>query len=77
MMDELKYALLAEVYGRMEAELIKSYLEAHGIDVELFQESIGQSIYPTTIDMLGNVQIFVEKEKMEDAVTLLKEIQGQ
>ena len=28
-MDELKYELLAEVYGRMEAELIKSYLEAH------------------------------------------------
>ena len=76
-MDDLKYALLAEVYGRMEAELIKSYLEAHGVDVELFQESIGQSIYPTTIDMLGNVQIFAEKEKMEEAVELLKEIQGQ
>jgi hypothetical protein len=27
-MDELKYELLAEVYGRMEVELIKSYLEA-------------------------------------------------
>jgi len=74
-MDELKYALLAEVYGRMEAELIKSYLEAHGIDVELFQESIGQNIYPTTIDTLGNVQIFVEKDKMEEAVELLKDIQ--
>jgi hypothetical protein len=75
MMDELKYALLAEVYGRMEAELIKSYLEAHGIDVELFQESVGQNIYPTTIDTLGNVQIFVEKDKMEEAVELLKDIQ--
>ena len=76
-MDELKYALLAEVYGRMEAELIKSYLEAYEIGVELFQESVGQSIYPTTVDTLGNVQIFVEKEKMEEAITLLKEIQGQ
>jgi hypothetical protein len=74
-MDELKYALLAEVYGRMEAELIKSYLEAHEIDVELFQESIGQNIYPTTIDTLGNVQIFVSKEKMEEALVLLKDIQ--
>jgi hypothetical protein len=74
-MDELKYELLAEVYGRMEAELIKSYLEAHEIDVELFQESIGKNIYPTTIDALGNVQIFVEKEKMEEALILLKEIQ--
>jgi hypothetical protein len=75
-MDELKYGLLAEVNGRMEAELIKSYLEAHEIDVELFQESVGQNIYPTTIDTLGNVQIFVPKEKMEEALTLLKEIQS-
>jgi len=74
-MDELKYALLAEVYGRLEAELIKSYLEAHEIDVELFQESIGQNIYPSTIDMLGNVQIFVEKEKLEEALILFKEIE--
>ena len=74
-MDELKYELLAEVYGRMEAELIKSYLEAHGIDVELFQESIGQNIYPTTIDSLGNVQIFVSKDKIEEAIELLEEIQ--
>jgi hypothetical protein len=73
-MDELKYELLAEVYGRMEAELIKSYLEAHEIDVELFQESIGQNIYPTTIDALGNVQIFVRKDKMEEAFILFKEI---
>jgi hypothetical protein len=73
-MDELKYELLAEVYGRMEAELIKSYLEAHEIDVELFQESIGQNIYPTTVDMLGNVQIFVSKDKIEEAQVLLKEI---
>ena len=74
-MDELKYALLAEVYGRMEAELIKSYLEAHNISVELFQESVGQNIYPTTIDTMGNVQIFVEKEKLEEAMELLKAIQ--
>ncbi|MCA1900277.1 MAG: hypothetical protein LDL50_06170 [Chloroflexi bacterium] len=74
-MSEMKYELLAEVYGRMEAELIKSYLEAHGVAVELFQESIGQNIYPTTIDSLGNVQIFVEKEKMKTAASLLEEIQ--
>ena len=74
-MDEMKYELLAEVYGRLEAELIKSYLEAHGVGVELFQESIGQNIYPTTIDSLGNVQIFVEKEKMQTAASLLEEIQ--
>jgi hypothetical protein len=74
-MDDLKYELLAEVYGRMEAELIKSYLEAHEIDVELFQESIGQNIYPTSVDTLGNVQIFVRKDKIKEALELLEEIQ--
>lgn len=74
MKEELKYALLVEVYGRMEAELIKSYLEAHEIDVQLFQESIGQNIYPTTIDMLGYVQIFVEKDKIDFARELLKDL---
>ncbi len=73
-MEELKYELLAEVYGRMEAELIKSYLEANGIDVELFQESIGQNIYPTTVDQMGRVQIFVEKVKMDEALSLMDEL---
>lgn len=76
-MDEMKYQMLTEVYGRMEAELIKSYLEAHEIEVELFQESIGQNIYPTTIDQLGRVQIFVSKDKMEEAEDLLNDFGSQ
>ena len=74
-MSEMKYEMLAEIYGRMEADLIKSYLEAHEIDVELFQESIGQNIYPTTIDQLGKVQVFVKKENLEEARILLKEME--
>ncbi|HQV63871.1 MAG TPA: DUF2007 domain-containing protein [Anaerolineales bacterium] len=74
-MSEMKYEMLAEIYGRMEAELIKSYLEANEIDVELFQESIGQNIYPTTIDQLGKVQVFVKKENLEEARILLKEME--
>ena len=73
-MNEMKYEMLAEIYGRMEAELIKSYLEANEIDVELFQESVGQNIYPTTIDQLGKVQVFVKKENLEEARILLKEM---
>ena len=74
-MSEMKYEMLAEIYGRMEAELIKSYLEANEIDVELFQESIGQNIYPTTIDQLGKVQVYVKKENLEEARILLKEME--
>lgn len=72
-MDELKYDFLTEVQGRWQADLLKSYFEACGIDVELFQESVGQHIYPTTLDILGNVQLFVPKEHLEEARKLLKE----
>jgi hypothetical protein len=66
-MDQLKYEILAEVNGRLEAELIESLLEAEGIDVELVQESIGHSSYPVTVDGLGRVQIFVPKDKVPEA----------
>ncbi len=72
-MDELKWELLTEVQGRWQADLLKSYFEACGIEVELFQESLGQHIYPTSLDILGNVQIFVPKEQLEEARKQLEE----
>ena len=71
-MDEMKYELLTELTNRMEADLLESYLEANGIDVELFQESIGHSAFPVTIDMLGHVQVFVPKEMIKKAKKLLE-----
>jgi len=71
-MDQLTYAKLAEVFGRLEAELIESLLEAEGIDVELVQESVGHTIYPVTVDGLGRVQIFVPKDKVHEAREWLK-----
>lgn len=76
-MDELKWELLADIYGRMNAEMLKSYLEAQGIEVEMFQESVGQSIYPTTLDDFGRVQIFVSKENAEEARKLFNEYEDQ
>jgi len=73
LMEELKWEVLTEVQGRLEAEFIKSYLEAQGIEVELFQESIGHHIYPVTVDGLGRVQIFVSKEQAKEARQLLEE----
>jgi hypothetical protein len=71
-MDQLTYEKLAEVNGRLEAEMIESLLEAEGIDVELVQESVGHSIYPVAVDGLGRVQIFVPKIKFQDAQEWLK-----
>jgi len=73
-MDELKWELLTEVQGRAEADVLKAFLVGNGIeDVELFQESLGQHIYPTTLDILGNVQLFVPKEQLKEAQALLEE----
>ena len=72
-MDELKWELLTEVQGRLEAEFLKSYFEASGIEIELFQESIGHHIYPVTINGLGRVQLFVSKEQAGEARKLLNE----
>ena len=72
-MDELKWEVLTEVQGRYNADIIKSYFEANGIEVELFQESLGQHIYPTQLDILGRVEIFVPKEQADAARKLLEE----
>jgi hypothetical protein len=72
-MDELKWELLTQVQGRLEADLLKTYFEAYGIEVELFQESVGHHIYPVTVDGLGRVQLFVSKAQIQDARQLLDE----
>ena len=71
-MDTMKWERLTEIQGRLEAELIESYLEANGVDVELIQESVGHSVYPVMVDGLGRVQIFVPKVKAQEAQDLLK-----
>ena len=72
-MDELKWQVLTETNGRMEADVLKSYLEAEGVQVELFQEAVGHHIYPVTIDGLGRVQLFVSKDQIELAKEILAE----
>ncbi len=69
-MDNLKWELLTEANGRMQADLLKSYLEAEGIEVELFQEALGH-LYGITIDGLGRVQLFVPKEQAAQAREIL------
>ena len=75
-MNEMKWEKLTDIYGRLEADMIKSYLEAEGVPVELFQEAVGHHAFPTTIDGLGRVQLFVPKEKIEEARKLLDSIQN-
>jgi hypothetical protein len=75
-MDEMQWEKLVDVYGRLEADVVKSYLEAAGVPVELFQEAVGHHIYPTTIDGLGRVQLFVPRDKLEEARKLFEDYQN-
>jgi hypothetical protein len=71
-MEEMKYEKLTEVQGRLEADMLESFLEAEGIDVELIQESIGHSSYAVLVDGLGRVQVFVPRELINEARELLR-----
>ena len=76
-MDEMKWEMVTEVQGRLEAELLESFLEAHGVDTELVQESIGHSAFPVTVDGLGRVQIFVSRDQAQEARQLIEEYRGK
>ena len=68
-MDNMKYAKLTEVLGRWKAEILESFLESEGIDVELIQDSLSHTFYTHAF---APVQIFVQNEKLEQARELLK-----
>ena len=71
-MEKLEWEPLTEIQGRMEAEVIKSYLEAEGVPVEMFQEAVGHHIYPVVVNGLGRVQLFVPRERLAQARALLE-----
>ena len=72
-MDEMKYARLTEVLGRWKAEIVESFLESEGMDVVLVQDSLSQSAYSNPF---APVQIFVPKESLEQALELVKDLEG-
>jgi hypothetical protein len=74
-MEKLTWEVLTETNGRLEADLLKSFLEANEIPVELFQEAVGHHIYPVTLDGLGRVQVFVPKDRAAEAHQLLDQYQ--
>jgi hypothetical protein len=67
-MNKMKYAKIATV-GRPEADVIESFLEAEGIDVELIQDSVARSSYAISF---SPIQVFVPKDMVRQARELLK-----
>lgn len=67
-----KIVVVYQVQGRLEAELIKSYLEAYEVPAGLAQESAGMT-YGLTFGALGEVDILVPAEYETQAKELLEE----
>ena len=65
--------LLEEVSGTAQAEALRGLMRAQGIEVLLSQEAAGSSTFPVTFGTLGNVQILVREEDIEQAREILDE----
>jgi hypothetical protein len=61
-----KLQLVWKAQGYLDAQLIKNYLESFGIEVFDFEESVGKA-YGLTVGSLGEVELYVRKEKAREA----------
>ncbi len=55
-----------------QGEIIRGVLESSGIEVKLEQEAIGK-VYGFTVNGLGEVKVYVPKDKLEEAKKVLEE----
>ncbi len=69
--DELRLEELHRVWGPVEAEVIKTFLESHGISCFL-RGKVVQSVHPFSADGLGEIKIFVPRKDLSIAEKLLK-----
>lgn len=60
------------VWGPAEAEVIKSFLQSHGIE-SILKGLVVQSVHPFSADGLGEIKIFVLEKDYELARKLLEE----
>ena len=67
-MDKITWAKVEEVFGRMEGELLKSYLEANGVEVQMIMSATDQLYAPS----FGSVSILVHSDKLAEARALMR-----
>jgi hypothetical protein len=74
-MAEESWEIVAEVYGEIQAELLRGLLEAQGIPVTLNQEGAGRA-YGLNVGPLGMVQIMVPSHHSQEARQVLEDYQS-
>ena len=69
--EDMKLKELHKVWGPVEAEIIKSYLESNGIAC-ILRGRVVQSVHPFSADGLGEIKILVAEQDYHTAQELLK-----
>lgn len=59
--------------GQLEAEMIKAFLEAQGIEVVLNQESVGRTM-GLSAGRLGQVRVLVPESQVDEAREYLQDM---
>ena len=68
--DRADLVEVARVYGPFEADLIKSFLEGHGI-VSIVRGRTAPFVYPFTVDGMAEFKVLVQQEDLEKARELI------
>jgi hypothetical protein len=68
--DALDLRELCRVWSPFEADVLKSFLEGHGVPC-LVRGQIVPYVYPITVDGLGEFTVFVRDEDLETARELM------
>ena len=68
--DEADLAEVARVQGPFEADLIKNFLESHGI-ASIVRGRTAPFVYPLTVDGMAEFKIFVRQTDLEKARDLI------
>lgn len=61
-----RWVKLTSVWGEVQAQLLKGFLEGENIPVRL-QHHVPPSVYPVTVDGLAEVQLLVPEEHLARA----------
>jgi hypothetical protein len=68
--DDADLVEVTRVYGPFEADLIKNFLESHGI-VSILRGRTAPFIYPFTVDGMAEFKVLVQGTDLEKARDLL------
>lgn len=71
----MKLISIYKTSGNLEAEMVKGFLEAQGIQVILNQESVARTI-GLSVGRLGKVDVLVPENQVGEATELLKAMEA-